>query len=269
MATIQTERDGFFRLRDDSAGLVQPGARPPWWVVSLAALAGVSALVVGGFLGARFQCSPAADWVEVITSQEQAGHWRTASGNARSALTKPRLCQSDRAVLVQKVTADGLEALYAEAPHPADAVAQRRLVDEYDSITDFAAQHQVRLASTHQVAGRAYRVEAFLLAKHVWEQGFQSTEVSSSDRSALRGYANALRNLGRWWAEQGSSPAQREEGFTFLATCAQVVERYALRMGECHDDLTRLVGPDRLRWPSPVASPLLSDPDQFSESATP
>lgn len=201
-------------------------------------------------------CRPAADWLETITGQERAAQWQVAATNAQTALRAPGLCASDRKVLAGKAVADGLEALFAERFAPDDVAAQRQSVDRYQGLKRLAQAYGVPFPSARQVAGRAYDVGQFLLAKLAFEEALERGEVTTSDQGQVQFYYSTLYNLGAWWAETASGATQTE-GFRLLAAANQIDRHYRIGNGLAWARLRELVGPDEGRWPAPAATPLL------------
>ncbi len=201
-------------------------------------------------------CRSAADWLETITQQERAAQWQVAATNAQTALSAPGLCDTDRKVLAEKAVADGLEALFAERFAPDDVAAQRQSVDRYQGLQRLAQEHQVRFPSARQVAGRAYDVGQFLLAKQAFEEALERGEVTTSDQAQVQFYYSTLYNLGAWWAETASG-ATRSEGLRLLAAANQIDRQYRIGNGLAWARLRELVGPDERQWPAPAATPLL------------
>ncbi len=204
----------------------------------------------------RPACRSAADWLETITGQERAAQWQVAATNAQTALQAPGLCANDRTILAQKAVADGLEALFAERFAPDDLVAQHQSVARYQGLQRLAQAYNVPFPSARQVAGRAYQVGQFLLAKRAFEEALEHGEVTTSDQAQVQFYYSTLYNLGAWWAET-TSGATRSEGLGLLAAANLIDRRYRVGNGLAWAKLRELLGPDESRWPAPAATPLL------------
>lgn len=204
----------------------------------------------------RPACRSAADWLETITGQERAAQWQVAATNAQTALSAPGLCDRDRKVLAGKAVADGLEALFAQRFAPDDLAAQRQSVDRYQGLQRLAQAYDVPFPSARQVAGRAYDVGQFLLAKQAFEEALERGEITMADQAQVQFYYSTLYNLGVWWAETASG-ATRSEGLRLLAAANQIDRQYRIGNGLAWARLRELVGPDERGWPAPAASPLL------------
>lgn len=218
-------------------------------------IGGESRAIAGGTPTAE-PCRAASDWLETITRQERAGQWQAAADNAEVALTSAGLCAEDRVTLEQKAINDGLEALFTERFDPRDISAQQTQVDRYHELSSRSADYGVNFPSNVQVAGRAYGIGQFLLAKDAWETAFTSCEVDIQDRQQIRDYVATLFNLGYWWATQGTGDT-RDEGLQLLQTSHLIDVRFQIGSGEAWGALRQILGSNERVWPQESPNPIL------------
>lgn len=203
-------------------------------------------------------CTSAATWLATITRQEEGGDWETAYTNAQTALTDPSLCAGDRQALAQQMLHAGTEALFAAPLSPTDESAQQSVVAGYFALTRQAREYDLPPPLTpRQAAGRAYNVQAFLLAQTALEEAMGAD--ASPPLEDLRLYTDALYNRGAWGARREHGFLQ-PEGLSYLAAAWQLNERFRLGREEPAALLGALLGQERSTWPAPAPIPLLSPP---------
>lgn len=204
-------------------------------------------------------CVTATNYLDIITGHESAAEWDAAFTTAQTALRMPKLCAADKEALARKAVADGLAAIWATpSTTPADYDAQEAAVSRYQTLQRLSRSYGVTFPlSDRQVAGEAYKVSQFLLAKTVMEQGFETGQIDRTDQLQIGFYHDSVYNLG-WWLANHASGEQNTLGLSLLATAAALDEQYQLGRGQAAEELRRLVSDDPGTWPKPAPSPLLS-----------
>jgi hypothetical protein len=203
-------------------------------------------------------CAATHSLLRLVADQQQQGKYLLAASNAELGLSQADVCAAHRDQLTRQTVVGRVQALWSESIRPDDRDAQQRAVDVYREAVALADRYDVPTArpSLQVVADRAYQSGQFLLARRALDELFESSPTAA-DRSLLRRYYAALRNLGVALA-RASSPSARDEGLALLVAAHLVDERYRLEQGEATRDLVSALGPDRAHWPAPAASPLLS-----------
>lgn len=201
-------------------------------------------------------CSGGKDLLSAIATQEEAAQWHAAAQNAQTALANPDLCPEARTAFAASAVGDHLADLLA-APIPADDLeAQRLLVARYEATNALARQHGIPVPkSPLQVAREAYAIEAFLLAKHAFENAAGGHD-DHHDVDQRRFYVDTLYNLGYWWTRTGQ-PDTEEEGWHLIAASCALSRRDHLGRREAEALLKQHFGDDESAWPLPAGSPFL------------
>lgn len=202
-------------------------------------------------------CAALPDTVALLGQLEREGKWAIAATTAETALTAPDLCPELRRALAARAVADGLEDLFATQFAPTDVAAQRAAVDRYHALRRLARERGVDFPSGRQIAGRAYAIGQFLLARVAFEEAVAAGEVTLADQTQAQFYSSTLYNLGTRWADAVDAPT-RADGLRLLATGLAVDRRYCVGHGEAWGRLRALLGPEETAWPAPIETPLLA-----------
>lgn len=201
-------------------------------------------------------CSGGKDLLSTIATQEQAAQWHAAAQNAETALANPELCPEARAAFAAAAVGDHLADLLAAPIPPDDVEAQRLLVARYEATKALAHRHGIPVPmSPLQVAREAYAIEAFLLAKHAFENAAGGHD-DHYDVDQRRFHADILYNLGFWWTRTGQ-PDAVEEGWHLIAASCALSRRDHLGRHEAEALLRQHFGDDERAWPLPAGSPFL------------
>jgi hypothetical protein len=204
-------------------------------------------------------CVAATNYVEIITHQEQANRWEEAVATAETGLADQRLCPSDRKLLTARAVADGLRVLYTKPFDPLDVAAQQQEIDRYLALRQRAFDAQVPFDTPLQVAGQAYQIGQFPLARVAIEQALVDGDYHPEvDRSTTRMYISTLYNMGSWYTQAPTGSALYQQGLAWLVTSHQLAVNYQTGQGEAAMLLRQLVSQQESGWPAPAQTPLLN-----------
>jgi hypothetical protein len=203
-------------------------------------------------------CMAATNYVEIITRQERANRWEDAVATADTGLADTRLCPSERKLLTARAVDDGLKVLYNKPFDPLDVAAQQQEIDRYLSLRQRARDALVSFDTPLQVAGQAYQISQFPLARVAIEEAFAAGDYRPEvDRATTRLYISTLYNLGSWYTHAPAGNALYEQGLGWLAASHQLAVKYQTGQGEAAMLLRQLVGQEEAHWPAPGRTPLL------------
>lgn len=203
-------------------------------------------------------CTAATNYVEIITRQEQANRWEEAVATAEAGLADTRLCSSDSKLLTARAVADGLKVLYNKPFGPLDVAAQQQEIDRYLSLRERARAAQVPFDTPLQVAGQAYQIGQFPLARVAVEQALAEGDYRPEvDRATTRMYISTLYNLGSWYTQAPMGSELYHQGLAWLAASHQLALKYQTGQGEAAMLLRQLAGQQESQWPAPATTPLL------------
>lgn len=203
-------------------------------------------------------CTGTTTYLEIIARQEQANHWEDAVATAEAALSDTHLCPADSKLLTARAVADGLKVLYNKPFAPLDVAAQQQEIDRYLSLRERAHDAQVAFDSPLQVAGQAYQIGQFPLARVAVEQALAAGDYRPElDRATTRMYISTLYNLGSWYSQAPAGSEVYQEGLAWLAASHQLALHYQTGQAEAAMLLRQLVGQEEASWPTPAPTPLL------------
>lgn len=200
-------------------------------------------------------CMDGTEMLIAITSQQQDGDHHLAAQNAETALNNPSLCPSARSAFAGAAVAAHLADLLGAPLDPADYEAQALLVARYEATKALARRHDVALPSSpHQVARTAFHIQAFLLAKHAFEEA--SANQTHLDPDHGRFYADVLYTLGVHTLRQPTARAQHQ-AWGLVAASHGLSRHHHLGRGEAEALLRQHFGDDEHAWPAPAPAAFL------------